>query len=227
MTDFKLNKYLILFTSIVFIAVVNIKICYSQAVGNSDNTSSIDFFEERFPYGKLGFNDFINNNLIYPSGAIADSIEGIVYISFILRPSGDISDIKIKEGVRSDLDNECLRVVQLMRWKPQSSNKNLENVNITLPIKFDLSSQSDVNNLSFLLRPNPADKGFTIRIFSSEYEFQYELQDEYGKIIRAGYIITGKTIRVNTVDLDEGKYYFKLFSDAIGIEKHDTLMIER
>lgn len=207
---------------------VNVQICRSQESEdiNRDISGNV-FIEKRFPLGAKGLSDFIGSKLQYPSTAIADSIEGTVYVKFFVNSSGYVSDISIDSGIREDLDNECIRVVELMRWDPQKSNERLNKVEVILPLKFDLSQQVKGDNLEYLLTPNPVDEGFVLRIFNSAREYQYVLVDENGKTLKSGYVVANESIRVKTSDLPENTYGLFLISDELGVEKRDSITIKR
>ncbi|GAB4206824.1 MAG: hypothetical protein Fur0023_17040 [Bacteroidia bacterium] len=66
---------------------------------------------------------FINQNLIYPQSAIKDSLEGNVYVSFIVTEAGTTCNHKVLKGIRNDLDSEAIRVVRLLKFeKPAIQN---------------------------------------------------------------------------------------------------------
>ena len=88
----------------------------------------------QFPGGSDSLISFVKRNLKYPETAIKDSIEGKVIVTFFVGTTGKITDVKLKHGVRYDLDNEALRIVSIMpKWIPANVK-----VNFTLPIKFTL-----------------------------------------------------------------------------------------
>jgi len=72
-----------------------------------------------FPGGKDGLTAYVVNNTVYPESAVKDKIEGRVFMRFAIEPDGSTSDIQVFIGVRSDLDNECIKVIREMpKWKP-------------------------------------------------------------------------------------------------------------
>ena len=92
-----------------------------------------------FKGGKEKLSKFLSKNLNYPEKAYNDNIEGTVFVSFVVGKSGEIENVKIKKGIRKDLDNEALRVVMKMpKWKPGAQNGNPIPVQMTLPIVFKL-----------------------------------------------------------------------------------------
>ncbi len=72
-----------------------------------------------FPGGKDGLTAYVVNNTVYPESAVKDRIEGRVFMRFAIEPDGSTSDIQVFIGVRSDLDNECIKTIREMpKWKP-------------------------------------------------------------------------------------------------------------
>ncbi len=72
-----------------------------------------------FPGGKDSLTTYVVNHTVYPESAIKDKIEGRVFMRFAIEPDGSTSDIKVFIGVRSDLDNECIKTIREMpKWKP-------------------------------------------------------------------------------------------------------------
>jgi TonB family protein len=72
-----------------------------------------------FPGGKDSLTTYVVNHTVYPESAINDKIEGRVFMRFAIEPDGSTSDIQIFIGVRSDLDNECIKTIREMpKWKP-------------------------------------------------------------------------------------------------------------
>ncbi len=97
-----------------------------------------------FPGGTKAQIKFIADNIKYPEKAKKAGLEGNVYISFIVKKDGSISDAKIARGFDKECDAEALRVVKMMpKWKPgQQRGKNV-NVQFILPIRFAISGEEN------------------------------------------------------------------------------------
>lgn len=92
-----------------------------------------------FPGGQEKMIDFLSDNLEYPVLAKESGIQGTVYVSFVVRKDGRISDIKILKGIGGGCDEEAVRVVSKMpRWKPATQRGKKVNVLFNLPIVFKL-----------------------------------------------------------------------------------------
>ena len=87
--------------------------------------------------------EFISTNIKYPEKAVKKGISGVVYIKVSILKNGDLSKAVILRGIESSLNNEALRVVKLMKkWTPGEKNGKKVNMDITIPIKFNLGRQA-------------------------------------------------------------------------------------
>lgn len=92
-----------------------------------------------FKGGQEAMNKFIISNIVYPEKAKKAVIIGRVMVSFVVTSEGKLRDIKVKESVSEELDKEALRVVALMpEWIPGEKNGKKVDVQLELPIKFQL-----------------------------------------------------------------------------------------
>lgn len=94
--------------------------------------------------GKL--NRYINENVVYPDSAMGKNIQGILVLSFIVMPDGQIDSISVirdnsapwgyfaQEGLR--LMNKMIR--EKGPWFPGSQNGQNVAVRMNLPIRFKL-----------------------------------------------------------------------------------------
>lgn len=81
---------------------------------------------------------FISRNLCYPSGAIAEGVQGTVYVGFTITASGQVENVEIKRGTHILLDKEAVRVMKLLVFEtPPMIDGVPQTLNcIVLPIKF-------------------------------------------------------------------------------------------
>ena len=95
-----------------------------------------------FPGGTPALMKHLSSTIRYPEKAVADGVEGTVYVVFNVRSNGAVSAVQLKRGVRADLDAEAMRVVaELPDWKPATSNGKAVNSEVILPIAFALTSK--------------------------------------------------------------------------------------
>lgn len=92
-----------------------------------------------FPGGEEALRNWLAENIRYPGEAKADSIQGKVYVTFIVDEQGKVTDSKLARGASPALDEEALRVVNAMpAWKPGKHKGKEVKVSYTVPISFKL-----------------------------------------------------------------------------------------
>jgi periplasmic protein TonB len=65
------------------------------------------------------FREWVQKKTKYPEEATINGIQGKVYITFIVEPDGNISNVKVAKGVDPLLDNEALKAVKSSpKWSP-------------------------------------------------------------------------------------------------------------
>jgi len=110
-----------------------------QKVESEDDVYiSVDNMPE-FPGGDMALKKFINRAIKYPESAMERSIQGRVFVKYIVNKDGHVSDAKIARGVDPSLDKEALRVIMsLPKWKPGMQNGKIVRVSQMFPITFQL-----------------------------------------------------------------------------------------
>lgn len=95
-----------------------------------------------FPGGRVALMNYLRDNLQYPQEVLADSVQGVVMVKFVVTNDGVVKDIKVMRGVHKSLDKEAVRVVRKMpKWTPaQLRGKDVSSW-FTLPIHFRLPQQ--------------------------------------------------------------------------------------
>ena len=194
---------------------------------------------EEMPQFGNGWEDirkYILDNIEYPQTAIDDSIEGRVYIQFVINEDGSVSNPKTIRGLRYDLDEECIRVIENMPdWKPGKQMGKLVKVSYVIPFTFRLDSDSDkgdaitpqVENpnkeIDFKIYPNPATDYTNIEITEYNADFEYQMINTKGQIVKSGQIFT-TTEQINISDLENGLYIIRLISKEKGLLKTQKMI---
>ena len=112
----------------------------------------------QYPGGLNALMKFLSTNIKYPAMAERDGIEGKVLCCFVISEDGTMMNPEIERSVDPLLDNEALRVVNLMpKWKPGTKDGFPISVRYILPVSFRLN-KSDVNKSN-----KSADQGKTTR----------------------------------------------------------------
>ncbi len=93
-----------------------------------------------FVGGQSALMKYLQSNLTYPDQARTDSVQGTVFVTFVVETDGIINDVKILRGVSKELDEVSLRVVRAMpNWQPGYQEGEPVRVQYALPIRFVLN----------------------------------------------------------------------------------------
>ncbi len=71
-----------------------------------------------YPGGTKALQEFIQRNLRYPTEALVHRIEGDVHIAFEVDEEGRVLRPRVVRGLGSGCDEEALRLVSMLRYKP-------------------------------------------------------------------------------------------------------------
>jgi len=97
---------------------------------------------DKFPEYKGGFEELVNfvgKNIKYPEKAINDSIQGKVFLTFIVKSTGQVTDREIKKGLSTEIDLECKQMLNKMPdWNPAILDNKPIDYRVTFPITFKL-----------------------------------------------------------------------------------------
>jgi TonB family protein len=90
------------------------------------------------PHGGMPFlNTFLQTNLRKPIAAEAKGIGGRIVVSAIVELDGHVSDVKVMNSLRPDLDREATRVFSLFKaWKPAYKAGKTVRQQIMIPVTF-------------------------------------------------------------------------------------------
>lgn len=111
---------------------------------SSDNKEVFTFVENppTFPGGENALNNFLSKNIKYPKAAVDQSREGTVFVQFVVNQDGHIRDAKIVGKPHPDLDEEALRVINMMPdWNAGTQDGKKVSVQFNLPVRFVLDKK--------------------------------------------------------------------------------------
>lgn len=92
-----------------------------------------------FQGGEKAYFNFLKKNLKYPQWAKDANIEGVVYIKFVVTPSGSVANAVIERKLGGGCDEEALRVVKSMPdWIPGRQRSIAVPVQMVIPVHFKL-----------------------------------------------------------------------------------------
>lgn len=119
----------------------NFRIEFEADKGKSISDEVYTTVEEAPTYlgGVKEMYQFIGKNLKYPKEAQRNNIKGKVFIKFVVRKDGSISDMSILQGIGYGCEEEAMRVIAMMpKWSPGKQNGVPVNTYFTMPIAFAL-----------------------------------------------------------------------------------------
>ncbi len=100
-----------------------------------------------FPGGEKARQLFLEETLRYPNSAREEGVQGTVFVSFVVRHNGAITDAEILRGLHPDIDKEVLRVVNKMpRWEPGEQRGENVSVRFNMPVRFTLLTDETSDN---------------------------------------------------------------------------------
>lgn len=93
-----------------------------------------------FPGGDEARIRFLTNNIKYPQMARENSIQGTVYVTFVVERDGSVTDVRVLRGIGGGCDEEAIRVIKAMpKWNPGKQRGKPVRVQFNMPIKFTLA----------------------------------------------------------------------------------------
>lgn len=93
----------------------------------------------KFPGDASGLKKYLKENYKWQQGQL--TVEGTVFVSFLVSEDGKISDVKIARGLCAPCDQEAMRLVKEMpNWEPAIHEGKPISTRMTLPIKFGLTN---------------------------------------------------------------------------------------
>ncbi len=96
----------------------------------------------QFVGGDKAFQQYIQENLIYPDCARQEAIDGEVIISFFVLADGKIIMPKIEQGISEVCDSKALEVISTMPdWIPAQNNGEALHSRVKVNIKFLLEQE--------------------------------------------------------------------------------------
>ncbi|WP_158861562.1 energy transducer TonB [Lunatibacter salilacus] len=89
--------------------------------------------------GQDGWEEYLAENLNYPTAALKTKIEGVVYVVFILEKDGRTSNVKAMRSIGAGCEEEAKRLVEgSPKWTPGMNNGEPVRVRMRIPIRFHL-----------------------------------------------------------------------------------------
>lgn len=113
----------------------NMPIKHRQAENDKEETIFVPFEERPEIIGGLAS---IYQQINYPEKARLAGIEGTVVIEFRVTKKGSVEDAEVIRGIGGGCDEEALRVVKQITFKPARQRENHVTIRMRIPIRFQL-----------------------------------------------------------------------------------------
>lgn len=95
-----------------------------------------------FPGGMDSLYAFLGANIHYPAEAKKDSIEGLVFVQFVVEKDGSIYNIRVLRDIGGGCGEEVVRVMNMMpKWQPAKQRGTPVRCQFNLPVKFSLEEE--------------------------------------------------------------------------------------
>jgi protein TonB len=95
----------------------------------------------QFPGGDKELLKWLSDNLVYPTIAAEQGIQGQVVLRFVVGPDGSVGQVEVLRSLDPSCDREATRVVKKMpKWIPGKQNGSAVYVWYNLPVRFRLQN---------------------------------------------------------------------------------------
>jgi TonB family protein len=93
-----------------------------------------------FPGGIEKLYSYVQGKLFYPEAAIANNIEGMVEVSFLIEKDGTLTDFKLLKGIGYGCDEVVMNIISKSpKWKPGVVASRPMTIRETISIQFKLT----------------------------------------------------------------------------------------
>lgn len=99
-----------------------------------------------YPKGPYALADFIAKSLQYPQTAALQNLQGTVQLSFVVEPTGLVTNIGVVKGIGGGCNEEAIRVLQQIKWIPGVKDGKAVRVSMTMPVNFRLDNRFKDNS---------------------------------------------------------------------------------
>lgn len=139
-----MKKVVVLLVLALVGLVASAQVIDTSVTESSDVDEVFVFVEEspEFPGGMDSLYAFLGANVHYPAEAKKDSIEGYVYVRFVVEKDGSVYNIKVLREIGGGCGEEVVRVTKMKpKWQPAKQRDKPVRCEFTLPVKFSLEKK--------------------------------------------------------------------------------------
>jgi TonB family protein len=115
----------------------------AATISNDEEVFTVVEENPTYPGGVKEMFKYISRNLKYPFQAQQAKVSGKVFVKFVVRKDGSVSDFSVLKGIGFGCDEETIRVIsQMPKWRPGMQNGRPVNVHFTMPVNFILEERT-------------------------------------------------------------------------------------
>lgn len=104
-----------------------------------NNCSIDDAIEASFDGGTTAMHKYIGKHIRYPQESIENNEQGKIYLSFIIEPNGEVSNVTVENSISPKLDLEAMLLVYHMpHWLPAKCGEMPMRMRVRMPIVFKI-----------------------------------------------------------------------------------------
>jgi protein TonB len=112
----------------------------AEAQQSPENAPAEDIYVQAEPVkGYSSLYAYFNSNLVYPTEALKDSIQGVETVSFVINTEGRPEKITIKQSLGEPFEKEARRLIENMQlWNPATLNGKPVPSQMSVPLTFQI-----------------------------------------------------------------------------------------
>jgi TonB family protein len=128
---------------VVFVLLV-LQFCWHCSYQGSKSSGAPDYSAEKLgtleiwdePPEPIGGFEEIQKSLYYPEFARKEGVQGTVMMNAVINENGEVEEVKIIQSLESRCDEEAIRAVKSVPWKPARQKGVPVRAMISIPITF-------------------------------------------------------------------------------------------
>jgi len=111
----------------------------SQLAPNQDDVFTVVEEHAEYPGGMEGLYKYVAGEIRYPKAARSQSVEGQVWVQFVVERDGSLSNVKTTNGIGGGCDKEAVRVLESVKsFTPAKQRGRTVRVRMAMPLTFKL-----------------------------------------------------------------------------------------
>ena len=116
----------------------------TDSVNSTDTDTIYEHLDElpEFPGGGMEMTRYLRANLQYPDEAREHNLQGMVFVEFVVKADGRLTNIAVLHGAHPILDSAAMEAVSRMpRWTPGKIDGQYVRSKFVVPIEFRLDNK--------------------------------------------------------------------------------------